>query len=845
MVHRWENIVSVRFPRPASHPYRVPGRRFAGAVLWALALAAMAGAEEAKPNPALPLSERQPLIVGATTDSFPYGFLDQDGRWKGFCVDLLDATARAMSLRLKRVQAPSKILQQRFRAGEFDLLQDYSDAPDRVAHADFTVPVLTLQGVVFVQKTDSPIHRLEDFNGRNFAMIGAGSIGETFLRDHKLTPNIVLVSSADEALRLVQSGQCAGVFISRLTALSVIERGGLSNLAPLGQPFADYDIRHCFAVHKGDAQLLARLNEGLAILHQTGEYDRIYRRWFGKFDPPLFTSTEGINYVAAALALALLAAVWGLLRGRTLRHRIVGQAAQLAEKEALLQALYDNIPMAMCVLEVSPGGERVLAINREAEVHFGVPVRLAAGRPLAEFNLEREWAAQLQDLLRRETAVGGFLREERRLPEARKYFVFTVVPLAPGSGGHARVCVLAEDVTDRRALDEELAQTRKLRAVGELVGGIAHEFNNLLTPVMLKAGEIQLDWANDVKLQQQVAVIIQAAQRSAELTRRLLTFGRKGDNRAEAVRLPALATGCFELLRQTVDRRIVFESEMPADLPPLWLNATDLNQILLNLLLNARDTLLEKIGRQSAGWTPCIRVEAAALNPNSNPPMGAPAGRTPLGWQRLTVRDNGLGMTPAVRERIFEPFYTTKEVGKGTGLGLATVWHLVSELGGRVELETTPGEGSTFRIFLPVWPAPVSPEVIASAVQAASPSAARVFLAEDEPLVAESIAEALRRAGHQVTTSFDGNAAWDHLATRLGDYDLLVFDVNMPGLDGIELAHRARASHYVGRLMVVSGRLTLPQLQAINRARVDRVLAKPFSMAEFSNAVRECLRPST
>ena len=834
----------VGYPDRASHRAKCSRRKAVGALLWAIVVAGPALAQEAPPAASRSLAERQPLVVGATTDSFPYGFLDKDGQWKGFCVDLLDATARAMSLQIKRVEAPSKVLQQRFRAGEFDLLQDYSDAPDRVTHADFTVPFLTLQGVVFVRKTGSPIRKLEDFNGRDFAMIGAGSMGESFLRDHQLTPNIVLVSSSEEALRLVQSGRCAGVFVSRLTALSVMEWAGLENLAPFGQPYADYDIRHCFAVHKGDAQLLARLNEGLAILHHNGEFDRIYRRWFGQFDAPRFTSTEVINYVAAALALALLAAVWGLLRGRTLRHRIVGQAAQLAEKEALLQALYDNIPMAMCVIEAWPGGERVLAINRQAEVHFGVPVRLAAGRPLAEFNLEREWAAQLQDLLRRETAVGGFVREERRLAEARKFFVFTLVPLAPGSGGHARVCVLAEDVTDRRALDEELAQTRKLRAVGELVGGIAHEFNNLLTPVMLKAGEIQLDWANDVKLQQQVAVIIQAAQRAAELTRRLLTFGRKGDNRAEAVRLPALATGCFELLRQTVDRRIVFESEIPADLPPLWLNATDLNQILLNLLLNARDTLLEKLGRQSAGWTPCIRVEAVALNPESNPPMGAPAGRKPLGWQRLTVRDNGLGMTPAVRERIFEPFYTTKEVGKGTGLGLATVWHLVSELGGRVELETTPGEGSTFRIFLPVWPALATAEAIAAPMPAAAPGAARVFLAEDEPLVAESIAEALRRAGHQVTTSFDGNAAWDHIATRLGDYDLMVFDVNMPGLDGIELAHRVRASHYVGRLMIVSGRLTLPQLQAINRARVDRVLAKPFSMAEFSNAVRECLRLS-
>ncbi len=827
----------------ASLRFSLGGLRAAGGLLSAALLVGAAVAQEAKPDLARSLAERQPLVVGATNDSFPYGFLDQDGQWKGFSVDLLDATARVMNLKFRRVEAPSLLLHQRFRMGEFDLLQDYTEAPGRMAFTDFSVPALTLQGVVFVQKKGSPIRQLEDFNGREFALIGVGSIGETFLRERHLQPKIVLVNSSEEGLRLVEEGRCAGVFVSRLTALAVIEKSGLNNLVLFGQPFADYDIRRCFAVHKGDAQLLARLNEGLAILHRTGEYDRIYRRWFGKFDAAVFTSEELIYYVAAALAIGLLAAVLGLLRQRALRKRIVGQAAQLAEKEALLQALYDNIPMAMCVLEAAPDGERVLAINRQAEVHFGVPVRLAVGRPLAEFNLEREWAGELRELLRRETAAGGYVREERRLAAAQKCFVFTLVPLAPGGSGHARVCVLAEDVTERRQLDDELAQTRKLRAVGELVGGIAHEFNNLLTPVMLKAGEIQLDWAKDTRLQQQVAVIIQAAQRAAELTRRLLTFGRKGESRAEAIRLAAITANNFELLRQTVDRRIVFESTMPADLPPLWLNSTDLNQILLNLLLNARDTLLEKLARQSSGWTPCIRVEAEALTSDSAPPIGVVAGRTkPLGWQLLIVRDNGLGMTPAVRERVFEPFYTTKEVGKGTGLGLATVWHLVAEMGGRVELETTPGEGSTFRVLLPVWPAPASQELPAPVVPAGAAGAARVFLAEDEPLVAESIGEALRRGGHTVTIRFDGNAAWDHLATRLGEYDLMVFDVNMPGLDGIELAHRARASHYVGRLMIVSGRLTLPQLQAINRARVDRVLAKPFSMEEFSSAVRDCLR---
>lgn len=816
-----------------------------GAVALLLAVA-MRGQEVAKPGAPgrrfSNLSERGTIVAGSTEDNFPYGYRGTDGRTQGFAVDMLDAVARVMNLHIRREVAPGKALLERFQGGEFDMLQVFSQSPEREGYVDFSVPFLTLQGCIFVRKTDSPIHKLDDFSGRDFAIIGAGSMGEQFLAEHRVYPRLVRVSSSEEGLALVDRGECAGVFVSRLTAFSVLERVGLRNVALFGQPLADYDIRHCFGVHKGDAQLLARLNEGLAILHRTGEFDEIYRRWFGRFDTPLFTREQVITYVALALALAFGAAMWGWLRQRALGRRIAGQAAQLAEKEALLQALYDNIPMAMCVLENLPGGPRVLAINRQAEPHFGVGSRQAVGRRLTDFSLDREWGAHLRELLHQWSDASTHVREERRLETARKHFVFTLVRLAPGASGDARLCILAEDVSERRQLDEEIAQTRKLRAVGELVGGIAHEFNNLLTPVMLKAGEIQLGWEEDAKLQQEVLVITQAVQRAAELTRRLLTFGRKGDHRAAAVRLETVVNGCFALLRQTVDRRIDWESTVPADLPPLWFNATDLNQILLNLLINARDTLLEKLARQPGDWRPCIRVEVVALAASAVD-VAAGTGRAPvLGWQQLTVRDNGLGMTRAVRERIFEPFYTTKEVGKGTGLGLATVWHLLTESGGRIEVESDAGVGSTFRVLLPVWPVPEAPPVAVPVAPAVPAGAARVFVAEDDELVASALMATLRRAGHQVKHFNNGAHAWEHLERAAGEYDLMVFDVNMPGLDGIELAHRLRTAKFTGRIMIVSGRLTLPELQSIDRARVDRVLAKPFSMEEFLSAVNGCLQ---
>ena len=793
-----------------------------------------------------PLSERQPLIVGAITDSFPYCYAGEDQKWTGFAVDLLDAVTRVMNLKIQRVVLPGREHQERFRRGEFDLLQSFSQTAERETYVEFSVPFLTLQGAIFVRKRGSPIKTLADFNGRRFAIIGVSSIAERFLRDSGIIVQGVAVDSAAEGLGLVESGECAGVFASQLTALSTIEREKFRNVVQFGPPLADYDIRHCFAVHKGDAQLLARLNEGLAILHRNGEFDRIYRHWFSRFGSPLIALEQVVAYAAAIFALAFAAALGGFLHQRALRRRIARQAEELSVQQALLQTLYDNIPMAMCVLASDPDGFRVLSINRQAEAYVGLPAAQAAKRLLSELPMDSEWTTHLAELLQRGLSARGYVREERRLALARKRLIFTLVPMTPDTAGHTRLCVLAEDITERRNLDEEIAQSRKLRAVGELVGGIAHEFNNLLTPIMLKIGEIQLDWAHDERLVGETRLISEAVKRSAELTRRLLTFGRKSDARIEEVRLASVVDTCFSLLRLTMDRRIVWQQAIPPELPPLVFNATDLNQIILNLVINARDTLLEKLALQPGEWTPSIRVEALLLPAGTVTRLeGPPSVRQVLGWQRLTIRDNGMGMSPEVRERIFEPFFTTKDVGQGTGLGLATVWHLVTAISGRIEVESAPGQGTAFHVFLPMIPSARPNAIAQPPARPADANHARIFVAEDDPMVANAITTSLRRAGHTVTHLTDGAASWQQLRDHGGDFDLLILDVNMPGLDGIELAQRMRGpGRYAGPIMIISGRLSSDDLKQLADTQIDSVLNKPFAIGELLGAVRDCLHPS-
>jgi len=800
----------------------------------------MAQAGGGAPAPAAGDSPAQPLVVGFPADSYPYSFRRGNGM-DGFTVELFNAVARTMGLNFRREVVRSIELQSHFVQGDFDLVLMYSHSKAREALADFSAPYLTLQGDVFVRK-DGPVHKYEDLNGRDFAIIGRGSTGESFLHDHRLNARLVYASSPEEALRWVQAGTCAGTFVSRLTALSVIDHSGLKGLTILGGPLSESEIRQCFAVHKGNATLLAQLNEGLAIVHRSGEYDEIYRRWFGRIDAPLFTPRQIAVYVVTALVLAFIAALGGNFWQSTLRRRLARQAAELSEQRELLQALYDHLPVGLSVLELGADAPRVISMNREAGRLYGIEPATTVNRPLLGPGLPEGPRRHLEEVLHRRPADGQIVHYEHEIEGSRGVLEVMIVPLAPGAGNFRRLCVLVEDISARKLLDAELAQSRRLRAVGELVGGIAHEFNNLLTPMMLKVGAIQLDWSEDAPLQREIGVIMQAAQRAAELTRRLLTFGRKSNVRGESVQLSEAVANCFELLRPAIDRRIIWKSDVPTSLPPLHFNATDLNQILINLLLNARDTLLEKLHLpHDDAWVACIQVSAAALPAEAAAPGKANPGVELLGWQKLTVEDSGLGMTPNIVERIFEPFFSTKDVGKGTGLGLATVWHLVTEAGGRVTVDSKPGVGTAFHLWLPVWPAAEAPAPKPVRNGAPEPRPKRVLVIEDEHLVAQTVTAILHRGGHDVRHVADGADAWKHLSDELTSYELLVVDVNLPGLSGLELVSRLRQRKFAGRILVVGGRLSMSDLRTLVQLHVDRVLSKPFTAHQFETSVRECL----
>jgi PAS domain S-box-containing protein len=432
-----------------------------------------------------------------------------------------------------------------------------------------------------------------------------------------------------------------------------------------------------------------------------------------------------------------------------------------------------------------------------------------------------------------------------------RWIMVRAVAVKNDAGEILRIIGSHTDITELKRNDSELQQGRRLRAIGELVGGIAHEFNNLLTPMLLQTTMMTDDGTpQGATVREHLKPVIGAIKEARDLTQRILTFGRKSTVETEDLDLGVAVQDHLELLRHTIDRRVALNL-VPAQ-EKLWVrqSRTDIAQIVINLVLNARDTLIEKVGSSvDQNWAPTISIRFATLSGGSGrgtTASGLPGDESasPQTWHRVTVRDNGMGMTDEVRERLFEPFYTTKDAGQGTGLGLATVWHLVRTMGGRIEVETRLGVGSAFHVS---WPAIAAPVAVTSKgtpedlpVVAVSDKRARVLLVEDQPEVVRSVTRILERWGHDVTITRDGTAALQRIARGSGDFDVCLTDLNMPGATGFDVIRAIRAARLPLKIVVMGGYLTGPIRHELEEWRVDAIMPKPFAVEDVGTALRAC-----
>jgi PAS domain S-box-containing protein len=384
---------------------------------------------------------------------------------------------------------------------------------------------------------------------------------------------------------------------------------------------------------------------------------------------------------------------------------------------------------------------------------------------------------------------------------------------------------MLEDVTDRRRLEAQLRQAQKMEAVGLLAGGVAHDFNNLLT-VIYGHAEAMADETVDPRAN--AAAIRAAADRAASLTRQLLAFSRQQQLTLQPVDLNEVVSGVSTLLRRVIGEEIALDLHLDPTVPHVRADLAQLEQILMNLAVNARDAM-------PAGGTLTIETKTIQLDEAY---AADHVEVTPGTYAMLSVSDTGMGMDPQTRARVFEPFFTTKGQGRGTGLGLSTVYGIVKQFGGSVWVYSELGHGTSFKVYLPLADRSTTTEIagIAPVLRGASRTET-VLIVEDEDAVRGLLAGTLRREGYQVLEAANGMDAIAVAATHQAPIQIMVSDVVMPGMNGPDLYDRLVVVRPDLKVLFISGYadavLNLELLKTGNA-----FLGKPFTRGDLLNQVR-------
>jgi two-component system cell cycle sensor histidine kinase/response regulator CckA len=390
---------------------------------------------------------------------------------------------------------------------------------------------------------------------------------------------------------------------------------------------------------------------------------------------------------------------------------------------------------------------------------------------------------------------------------------------------------LKEDVTERKKLEHELRQAQKMESLGTLAGGIAHDFNNLLA-IINGYAEFCQQMQDPAILQKSLREIHHAAQRASGLVRQILTFSRKTEVRFSPLDLNQLARELVSLMSETFPRTVTIQLDLNDRLPPLLADQNQVQQIVLNLCVNARDAMPSG-GTITLSTT--IHPGATLRHLDADPARG---------YACLAVADGGTGMTPEVRQRIFEPFFTTKHGNQGTGLGLAVVYGIVVAHNGFIDVESTPGVGSTFRVYLPL--AETAAVVPVQAGPGDFPGGTESLLIVDDELSLRTLlASALSRKGYHTTMAASGLEAIELISDPSRQFDAVLLDLNMPGASGIDVLKIIRVCRPTLKVIVVSGHLTPQARGEFERLGQRTFVQKPYKLDELGRNLRGVLENRT
>lgn len=511
----------------------------------------------------------------------------------------------------------------------------------------------------------------------------------------------------------------------------------------------------------------------------------------------------------------------------------------LRESEAKFRATFEQAALGICVTGLDG---RFLRVNERLCKITGYSASELLARSFRQITHPDDLALDLENE-RRVIAgeIDSYTMEKRYVREAGDsvWVRLTSSLVRRGDGAPDYFISVIEDISPQRLLEAQLLQAQKMEAVGRLAGGIAHDFNNILTVIQGHLGLLELEPALDPAVSESCDEIGKAVHRATDLTRQLLRFSRREIMQPRLMDLNEVVTRLARMLHRLIGEDVILSLQLSEEALAVRADTGMIEQVLMNLAVNARDAM-------PRGGALTIETSERTLGESEAERERLPAGR----YARLHVSDTGSGIPAEILPHVFEPFFTTKEAGRGTGLGLATVFGIIQQHGGLVRVESHPGKGAAFEVFLPLAPAHEASELTMEQTETVPAEGTRgrgetVLLAEDDPGVRHVAQAALERHGYRVVAAIHGDDAWHRSTLEEQPVNLLITDLVMPGtLSGTALAAKLRQVQPTLKVIFTSGYSAEFAGQPISLAEGQAFLPKPFDISRLLDMTADLLHTS-
>ena len=784
------------------------------------------------------------IVLAHDPSAKPIDFIDENGQFRGVAADYVELIEKSLNFKFNIVHLKTwDEAMRRAKNKEIDVLCAFSKNPQREKWMLFTEPYIEIPTVILTKKDIKGNLTLDKMKNMKVTFT-KGWVIDDFLRNNYSYLDMLPAIDEKTAMNYVSLGQ-ADAWVTALTSASImIEEHKITNLRTAGE--TELSFKLAMASRRDWPILNQVLKKGLSLITEEERSD-IFNKWIHIKGKSFFYSKQfWVNLtISTGIVLLIIATIitWNLSLRRQVEQRTTELTHELIERkrteeslresEEKYRQLFSSESDAIMIfdaetknfIDVNDSALRLYGYNKEEFLKLRHPDITAE---------PEESAASIEQVLN-----GKLDRIPIRYHKKNDGTIFPVeISTSNFTIKNKKVlCGVIKDISERMQAEEEkkqletqLQQAQKMESIGTLAGGIAHDFNNILSPIMIHSELAMMDLPPDSPIRHSLEQIFKAGERARDMIKQVLAFSRQRQQEKAPIKIGFILKEVIRLLRSSIPTTIDIRHSIETEVDTVFADPTQIHQVLLNLCTNASYDMREKGG--------ALEIELDDLNLDSET-VSQFEDLNPGSYLSLTVTDNGHGIDPEVIERIFEPYFTTKDVGEGTGMGLAVVHGIVKSHGGDITVKSELEKGTTFQVLFPKYAEDI-PKVSEPTIQLQL-GTERILFVDDEKVAVDAIQPMLENFGYTITARTSSIEALEAFRNNPQGFDLVITDQTMPNMTGEDLTKELMSIRSDIPIILCTGFSDQIDEHKAKAMGIRAFVMKPIVMREMANIIRKVL----